>query len=589
MTDALTGPAFNIRDIPFSRHGSWFNISPVTSEHVRAEDLHLVSHQNGMHPVLRLVPVGGPRGERVETSWNATPGRLTWAAQSGQIELTYQSADTLRLRGTGLGLRICASADQLTPFGGTYFLHDPLDGSYVFTSYETGRRYRITVLAGQEADVQGVEALGEADRGLTVIGDGTGPWETAVEELDSARPPYAPSGTHEQTAGQAGQAFARFADAVTPWRTPDTPAAELAAYVVWSATVGPSGFVERPAVLMSKHWMDKVWSWDHCFNALALAPGAPELAWDQFQIMFDHQDESGALPDSVTHSEILYNFVKPPIHGWALRHLRRRLPRPLSRTELTEAYHRLERWTGFWLDSRRAPGQTLPHYQHGNDSGWDNATTFDPGRVRVTADLSTFLILQLRELADLATELDRADEAAAWAASADTIQAAVIQELWTGDRFQARSPRTGEGATSLSLLDLMPIALGEHLPTDISTRLAAHIETHLTAHGLATERPDSPHYQADGYWRGPIWAPATVLIEDGLRRAGHHRLADEISSRFRALCENSGFAENFDALTGEGLRDRAYTWTASSYLLLAEDHIRRIHPQNDDHRSALHR
>ena len=43
-----------------------------------------------------------------------------------------------------------------------------------------------------------------------------------------------------------------------------------------------------------------------------------------------------------------------------------------------------------------------------------------------------------------------------------------------------------------------------------------------------------------------------------------HRLADEISDRFRALCEQSGFAENFDALTGQGLRDRAYTWTAAS-------------------------
>ncbi|MDX2711266.1 hypothetical protein PV385_05350, partial [Streptomyces stelliscabiei] len=44
------------------------------------------------------------------------------------------------------------------------------------------------------------------------------------------------------------------------------------------------------------------------------------------------------------------------------------------------------------------------------------------------------------------------------------------------------------------------------------------------------------------------------------------------SARFRTLCETHGFAENFDALTGTGLRDRAYTWTASSYLLLAEVH-----------------
>ena len=106
----------------------------------------------------------------------------------------------------------------------------------------------------------------------------------------------------------------------------------LAAYVLWSAAVSPAGFLSRPAVLMSKHWMDKVWSWDHCLNALALAEGVPELAWHQYRLPFDHQDPAGALPDSVAHSEVLYNFVKPPIHGWALRRLRERLPRPSSTT-----------------------------------------------------------------------------------------------------------------------------------------------------------------------------------------------------------------------------------------------------------------
>jgi glycogen debranching enzyme len=115
----------------------------------------------------------------------------------------------------------------------------------------------------------------------------------------------------------------------------------------------------------------------------------------------------------------------------------------------------------------------------------------------------------------------------------------------------------------------MPIVLGDLLPAQIHTALADRISLHLTPYGLATELPTSPHYEADGYWRGPIWAPATVLIEDGLRRAGHTHLANEISRRFRSLCEASGFAENFDALTGAGQRDRAYTWTASAYLTLA--------------------
>jgi glycogen debranching enzyme len=358
-------------------------------------------------------------------------------------------------------------------------------------------------------------------------------------------------------------------DAVAPWRSDAAPSAELAAYVVWSATVAPAGLVTRPGVLMSKHWMDKVWSWDHCFNALALAPGCPALAWDQFQLPFDHQDETGALPDSVTHSEVLRNFVKPPIHGWAFGHLRGKLPTPPGRAELTEVYHRLERWTEFWLTFRRAPGAELPHYQHGNDSGWDNATTFDPERVVVTADLAAFLVLQLHELAHMAAGLDREDEQRRWLSVAEETQAALIDQLWQRDRFVARGVATGATWSSDSLLDLMPIVLGEHLPAEISSALADRIKAHLTPYGLATELTTSPQYLPDGYWRGPIWAPSTVLIEDGLRRAGHHRLADDVSARFRALCETHGFAENFDALTGTGLRDRAYTWTASAYLTLA--------------------
>ncbi|MBT2442138.1 glycogen debranching protein [Streptomyces sp. ISL-36] len=575
MTADRSGPAFSVHDIPFSTYGSWFDISPVVAEKIRAEDLHLVSHQNGMHAVLSLVPLDAATGGRAETRVAATPGLLSWIGAAGRVDLAYESPDTVRLRGAGVPLCVSAAAPTLTPFSGTYFFHDAATDAHVFTSYETGRRYRVTVLSGTVTDTFGSQALGSGDRGLTVAADGDDPWEIAIEELDTARPAYARAAVFDKIVEATRNSFTDFVDTVAPWRSSATPAAELAAYVVWSATVHPAGLVTRPGVLMSKHWMDKVWSWDHCFNALALAPGQPELAWDQYHLPFDHQDGTGALPDSVTHSEVLRNFVKPPIHGWAFGHLRRRLGTPPGPAELAETYDRLTRWTDFWLTARRAPGAALPHYQHGNDSGWDNATTFDPERVVVTADLAAFLVLQLRELAELATYLDKPDEARRWTRTAEATQAAMLDQLWSSDRFVARGVDSGTTWHSSSLLDLMPIVLGEHLPDDVSGVLAARIEAHLTPHGLATELPTSPHYLPDGYWRGPIWAPATILIEDGLRRAGRHRLADEISACFRALCENHGFAENFDALTGRGLRDRAYTWTASSYLLLAEAHIRR--------------
>src|SRR4029453_18868942 len=119
------------------------------------------------------------------------------------------------------------------------------------------------------------------------------------------------------------------------------------------------------------------------------------------------------------------------------------------------------------------------------------------------------------------------------------------------------------------LLTALPIIASHRLPDGMAERLGGKGLGHPPAFGPATELPSSPRYDADGYWRGPIWAPSTIIVEAGLRAAGHHDLADDISERFRHLCERSGFAENFDALTGAGLRDRAYTWTASAYLQLA--------------------
>ncbi|MFC4590004.1 amylo-alpha-1,6-glucosidase [Sphaerisporangium corydalis] len=558
------GPVFSPHEIPFSFGGSWFGFSPVIAENSYAQDVHLVSHQTGMHPILRLIPTVA--GARADTTVTATPNLLTWASGTGRIDLAYENPDTARIRGQGLGLRLRAADDVLTPFSGPYFYQDPCDGSWVFTVYQTGRRYRVTLLEGRVAEELGAQALGTAERAIVISGE-EGHWEIAVEEYETARAPYARVDGFERVTSAARAAFDGFRDAVAPWRGDRTPAADLAAYVLWSASVRPAGFVTRPAVLMSKHWMDKVWSWDHCFNAIALAGGLPDLAWDQFRLVFDHQDAAGALPDSITHSEILYNFVKPPIHGWALRRLR-----PLPRHEVAEVYRLLERWTTFWLVSRRVPGHRFAHYQHGNDSGWDNATIFDPERIVETADLAAFLVLQMRELARLAGELALPADEARWSLEADRMREALLAELWTGDRFVARGVRSGKTWSTSGLLDLMPIVLGEELPAPVSAALAARIEEHLTEYGPATELPTSEHYQDDGYWRGPIWAPATVLVEDGLRRAGYADLADEISARFRALCEKSGFAENFDARSGAGLRDRAYTWTASAYLILAAAH-----------------
>jgi hypothetical protein len=426
-------PRFDISHTPLSFAGSWLNISPVLAEGILADDLHLISHRNGLHPVLSLTPTHD--GERAETERRADPSRLVWSCPgspvAGRIELTFAGPDVLRIRGEGLGLRLGAADGELTPFAGSYAFTDP-DGTFVFTSYQTGHRYRITVLSGQ-ASLAGDQLLGTATR-VVLVPDGQARWELQLAEYRSGRAQPAEPSSFDVVVARTRQQFLAFAEPFTAAPDEGKITAAFAAYVLWSAVVAPNGFVRRPSILMSKHWMHKVWAWDPCFNALALAEGHPALALNQFLARFDHQDATGALPDSVTHSEILFNFVKPPVHGWAFARLRTGLPRALSRAELVDVFDKPSRWTDFWLDHRRAPGSVLCHYEHGNDSGWDNSTVFATERLVETADLAAFLILQLEVLACLADELGHADVAGRRAGQARLMREALFATLGASSR-----------------------------------------------------------------------------------------------------------------------------------------------------------
>jgi glycogen debranching enzyme len=324
-------------------------------------------------------------------------------------------------------------------------------------------------------------------------------------------------------------------------------------------------------MLMSKGTMAQVWSWDHCFNALALAYGHPALAWDQLMMMADHQDANGAYPDAVNDFVLHFNFSKPPVHGWTLHLMRERAPGFFTDERLHAAYDSFGRLASWWLTHRVAPGERLPHYLHGNDSGWDNSTMFDAGVPLIAPDLAALLAVHCFELADVAANLGRDAEAVRWHGTAERLASNLIDILWQEDRFVALRQADHLVVDSDSLLTCIPIVLGQRLPVSIQQALVARIRRHVTAHGLATELPSSPHYVADGYWRGPIWAPSTMLIVSGLAAVGEMALARSIAESYCRMCAKSGFAENFDALTGEGLRDPAYTWTASVFIILAHE------------------
>ena len=565
--------ALPLSQSPFSRFGSYLVVNEWGESHPRRPKNVLpgfwLSGVHGFHAareILRFELI--QHGSSVPLTSCVEPACLTLAAATGgaTIDVCLADPDVVRVRTRGGTLRLTLHEGAynyavpqevprrwlLNPASAFHFLTlYPVTGEVALdAAWGVGRCERVAVEVAPGPD--GVaEVLLHAHVGFGEPREFSESFDAAVArvaaEFQQFLAPYVAAGV-----------AAEFAETV-----------ENAAYLNWSCVVRPQGHFRRPSMLMSKNWMTNVWSWDHALNALALGRFHPELAWDQFMTIFDHQLPTGQLPDFINDAVRLYNYVKPPVHGWVFAQLLQMHPSFGTRERLTEVYGPLRRWTEWWFRFRCIGGDPLPLYYHGNDCGWDNASVFDAGVPARAPDLAAFLVLQMELLAEIATRLGLTREAAEWQARAADLLSVLLARFWNGRKFVVLNATGETAATADSVFGCLPVVLGTRLSAPVRTALALEVRRHLTEWGLATENPESSLYQANGYWRGPIWAPPTLIIVDGLRQIGERELADEIAHRFCALCRQSGFAENFAALTGAPLCDPAYTWTASTFLVFA--------------------
>jgi putative isomerase len=592
---------YDLRQVPFSRFGSYLALSRPPRDRNPDGDLFIRTvHGNSFNPNLfavRLVKDG--RTVPFTETADAASVRLTARAGAGRsappcgtAEFCLADPKRLHVRSEGVAVRLVmatAMTDNAIPYGpnrwqvnrrsslAKYMLHG-LRGDFAVDAPWTGTACDHVVaefIPGPDGRAEGIleeffstwtphDRPADFDAARQAVSAEFAAWLKKM-------PPLAERHRSSRRRGATSASDPGPADSFSP---PDLRAAwELAGYLLWSCGVPAGGHLTRPAILMSKNHMNRLWCWDYLFNALALAYRAPREAWDQFMLPFDIQDPTGSLPDFATDDLYQWNFVKPPIQGWALRWMLRRCGW-LTPRHLKEAYAPLARLTDWWLAHRDTDGDGIPAYDHGNDSGWDNATCFDLRPPIEAPDLSAYLVLQMDVLAAIARKLGRSADSARWKARADALLRRLIDHSWRDGAFLAPSSGAHETASGDSLLAFLPLVLGARLPAGVRRRMLDGLTRpgrFLSPHGLATEALDSPKYQPDGYWRGPIWAPTTLMLLDGLQDLGRHDMARDLARRFCALCARAGFAENFDARTGAGLRDRAYTWTAAVFLCLGHE------------------
>lgn len=564
----MTGLQFDPADLPFSRRGSWLSISG-TGDSKRGTDpagallLRTARDRGAYRDILFLSPLPrGPAPERFTAT--ATPSLLCLASPDSLVEICMPEPHIIRFRGRGAGLRL-----SVPPTPEVAFALPWRDGGWIFNSLGAGFRLLLRPLSGRLVVDAPWAPQGSAGATFDAVPDTTGEFDLLVEDF-LVSPRLADAGPRPAFEEDCASVDRDFRDFRGRMPGGGAPRADEAAYVCWSSIVEPEGEITRPAMLMSKNRMAGVWSWDHCFNALALSRGLPSLARDQLLVIFDHQDEGGALPDAIFDRRVVWNFVKPPVHGWAIGRMLNQ--GSLDRPMIEEIYERLGRWTDFWFSAKDFDGDGVPQYDHGNDSGWDNASVFVQRPPIEAPELCAFLVIQMDTLGQLAEALGKRSAARVWRDRAAAFLGRALSHLTRGETMVPITSGSHGAVPSLSLLPYLQLLLGERLPAASRGALIRSLfgGGFLTEWGLATESTRSPLYRSDGYWLGPIWAPSTLLMVDALKACGEAETARDVAQRFLALAERSGFPENYDALTGEALRDRPFTWTASVYLLLAD-------------------
>lgn len=562
----------NLEQACFSRRGAWTCIIPrCNAQGRRADSSALVFRtvrsiaaptDRGVFD-MHLTAAGKPC-----VAQEVTDGALLRIeATEGTVDICMPTPDVTRLRGRGLTLTLhqrMGVYDHACPVSGgrlrvlscsrgVAFLLTPLKGTLKLMSDYGPRPPPLGASATELA--------------IEVVPDAHGEWDLAIEEWEGAwTGATGPADFDDALALVRGEFEAFCAAAPAPAGVP-TALHRLGSYIFWSLEAEPRNAFKRPVWLVSKEGFEHVYSWDSAFTALGLWPTHPAQAWRCLMTVLEHQHPSGMISSPCMETGAACNFTNPPVHGWVLSRMRQ--VRELDPGQCAHLYPFLLSASNWWLNARDDDGDGLPSYFHGNDCGWDNATLFDPTPTVTSPDLAALLAVQFDELAHLARRLGLGPESDRHRAQAQRIIDALCERLWDGERFIALGHDGAHiAAAGDSLLLQHPILLGRRLPDAIRNKLIANLSDDgrfLCPAGLATESLRSPLMNPHGYWRGPVWPPPMVMLCHGLLDAGAEDVARTAAHRFVATVERSGYAENFNPLTGAPQCHKFLPWTVGVY------------------------
>jgi putative isomerase len=319
-----------------------------------------------------------------------------------------------------------------------------------------------------------------------------------------------------------------------------------------------------------------IWNWDSAFHAVGISHWDPELAREQFKILFGKQLPSGALPDVIWERRgMVTTFTKPPVMAWAVAVVDRRSP---DIRFLQEIYPKLIKLGDFWLNERGGAADGLFYYagtDTGDDSGWDDSIRWDHGyrysksnNHRLWAiDLNCYMVSHYRAMAYIAQRLELSQDRDKWTRMASELATRINAKLWDDKLgfYVDRDRKTGKDGPALSPAGFMPLFVHIASPQQAARLATIASDPVKFFPGMPTVAYDTPGYVRSGYWRGPAWVNTSYFALQGLREYGYSELTEKMRSNLLdwISADRSSLREYYDSRTGKGGGAEGFGWSAS--------------------------
>lgn len=579
-----TNRQFSLDRLPFSREGAFLSVY----EDNKDNNLYLtICRGNGVMldraSLMKLTPCC--EDGDLKYTYDCDGAKLIVLTNRGTVEFTYEDPQIMRVRTTGISLRIdyepqmhegAAERDwgevevAFSDLGKLLFKQ--ISGKMTNTVawyFREVRPYPFEILLSPGEDRQTAEL--------------------AIHEYMSSGVAKAEYMPFDKAYEQNLEDFNRFCSYYGQVAPAYREMAKKAAYMVWSSILGPRGSIKKPAAYMHKLYLARAFGWQQCFHAMALKNNVKK-AWDFLLTMFEYQDELGGIPDHISdRNQTTWISTKPPLFGFAVIYILDNYDiSALTTEDYEELYIKLSRYTNWWFTHHDHSHSGYPAYYHPDESGYDEATLFEKGLPLHAPDLEAYIVMLCEACSRLAALTDRRAEADKWLSESKRVLNYLVNELWDGEQFCAKVLATGEKYKCGSVAQLQPVMLGSRLPAEIIKKIAERLlnpEEFLTDFGIASENLNSDKLMMRSFTRGPVVAPAQMLIISGLYEGGEKEAARFLAARYLNALNCRGLAlgihpYKYEPVSGDEIK--AFnsgqsvgfpfsSWVGSVYLALAQN------------------